>query len=86
VSYLRAGFSIECLSTVTCLRFGCNLTLHLAGVKVGDSLETDNDSMVGVLSIHLNCTDNWPGLQSLTGLIRSLYACELVETVTANKS
>ena len=57
MSCLRAGFSIECLSTVTCLRFGCNLTLHLARVKVGDSLETDNDSMVGVLSIHLNCTD-----------------------------
>jgi len=57
VSYLSAGLSIECLSTVTCLRFGCILTLHLAGVKVGDLLEIDNDSMVGVLSIHLNCTD-----------------------------
>jgi hypothetical protein len=37
VSYLRASLSIECLSTVTCLRFGCNLTLNLAGVKVADS-------------------------------------------------
>jgi hypothetical protein len=31
--------------------------VHFAGVQVGDSLERNNDSLVGVFSIHLKCED-----------------------------